>query len=489
MKHLPHVMRDRFTLFLFYTAVALLASHGSLGYDWFWDDAHLVRAFSPDELQHALTGNWDPDNIETPGYRPLTVLFDHVRATVFGESVVAHRVFMLALFAVYATLLARAGMHLGMGYWQVALAGVIIICAKNNWWNLVWITDGARVFGAVLSAIALLLGLRYAATSRIPALLLALLFATLALFTREEFLAVYPLLVLVIVAAGVIRSDPCTIRDALAPALAALRQALPVAALLLLIAIVFLGMRASLVPEATARTPQRFGGFIHLIWSAYPMGWLPSSDTLALQAIWTLMGASLLVLAALYLSWRARMRASLWILCAAVACAPGFLVWRPNLLLLPLSFVAYAVADIAGEVGRRSRPLAAWSAIIVLFLIVTSAARSIAAQESMGPDSSARLWADAQLVNSPVPLAIPEARYERMRERVSAAGITWYDEKVLDADYPALWKRQFTWGIVSWESPPRDLASILWGSSTAVDEGGPSDLEGTVRPRIGFLDP
>src|SRR5204862_1860905 len=64
-----------------------------------FDDLHLVRVFRGAELAAAWTGHWDPDGLETPGLRPLSLAFNHARAAVFGENVVGHRHFLAAPFA------------------------------------------------------------------------------------------------------------------------------------------------------------------------------------------------------------------------------------------------------------------------------------------------------------------------------------------------------------------------------------------------------
>jgi hypothetical protein len=90
-----------------FAIAALVVVWPSLGYDWHFDDLHLVRSFSATELAGTLTGSWDPDGIEEPGFRPLTTLFNHARATAFGEAVVLHRIGLIGLLAVYLTLLGR----------------------------------------------------------------------------------------------------------------------------------------------------------------------------------------------------------------------------------------------------------------------------------------------------------------------------------------------------------------------------------------------
>src|SRR5215207_2444973 len=56
----------------------------SLSYPMVYDDLHLIRNFSPQELAQVWYSPWDVDGIETPGFRPLTPLFNHARFALFG---------------------------------------------------------------------------------------------------------------------------------------------------------------------------------------------------------------------------------------------------------------------------------------------------------------------------------------------------------------------------------------------------------------------
>ena len=48
-----------------------------------WDDLHFFRKYSLHELISTWIGNWDPDDIETPSYRPLAVLYYHISYLIF----------------------------------------------------------------------------------------------------------------------------------------------------------------------------------------------------------------------------------------------------------------------------------------------------------------------------------------------------------------------------------------------------------------------
>ena len=77
-------------LYLALVLLFLAAAWPGLGAPLIWDDLHLIRPYSPSELTETWRGPWDPDGVETPGFRPLTTYFNHARASLLGEWTPAH---------------------------------------------------------------------------------------------------------------------------------------------------------------------------------------------------------------------------------------------------------------------------------------------------------------------------------------------------------------------------------------------------------------
>jgi hypothetical protein len=172
-------------IFVIFFGAGTTLTYRSLSYPWHWDDLHLVRTFSTAELASVFRGNWDVDDIENSGYRPLTVVFNHLRAAAFGECVVAHRLFDVALVAAYLALLASLAMRLRLSYGGAVLGGILAISAKNNWWNLVWICDGIHAFMELLVLLAAYFTLSAVRKFAIWKIVLATLFAGLGLLVRD----------------------------------------------------------------------------------------------------------------------------------------------------------------------------------------------------------------------------------------------------------------------------------------------------------------
>src|SRR5207237_428106 len=141
--------------FLLLAALGLALAWPALGWPMTYDDLHLVRSFSAAEIARAFAGNWDPDDMENAGLRPLFVLFDHVRYAAFGEHVAAQRVFLVSLFAGYLALLVRPLARLGIGAAEALAAGMLCLFSRFSVYHYAFLTDGAQLVQAVCFALAL----------------------------------------------------------------------------------------------------------------------------------------------------------------------------------------------------------------------------------------------------------------------------------------------------------------------------------------------
>jgi hypothetical protein len=109
---------------------------------------------------------------------------------------VAHRVFVLVLYATYVALLVPVARRFGTGAPAVLLAGIVMLAAWYGVYHYVWITDGNHVLQGLsfaTSALLLLSGIERADRVR-----LGLSVASLGsgLLVREDTLAVVPVLLL-----------------------------------------------------------------------------------------------------------------------------------------------------------------------------------------------------------------------------------------------------------------------------------------------------
>ncbi len=390
-----------------FVVVAIAVSWSSLGYYWNWDDLHLVRTYSSQELLGTLTGHWDPDHIESSGLRPMTTFFNHARAAAFGEQVLMHRLFLIALLTMYLVLLGRIAMRLGEARWAVLLAGILVITAKNSFYHFVWIADGVHVLQAMFFAGAAWLLLEHLDARGHWYGAGALALAALALGTREDSLATFPVMLLVgcFYANGV----PARLRN--------------FAICVIAIAVLFWMWRSAAIPGAAQfhlNAPAIIRFVTMVLWTVALAGQ---------QAFpWIFVAVAAAAVAGLLaLEVRDRRRATLWLLAALGTTVIGTVEARPNLLIFPVSFHALFLASVAVSLARQYRWMwmRASLALIMAWLIIVSARASAFEQLSMHPMSTDQIYRDWHFTYGPLGGAtIPSQRRDVLEAKLSRLGVT-----------------------------------------------------------------
>jgi len=82
-----------FVILILYVFWFLILGHKNLFEPFVGDDFHLIREYTSGDLLNVWFGNWDPDNIETVSYRPLSIWYYHLQSVIFGENT-----FLLSIF-------------------------------------------------------------------------------------------------------------------------------------------------------------------------------------------------------------------------------------------------------------------------------------------------------------------------------------------------------------------------------------------------------
>ena len=392
--------------FVLFFAAGLALTWHALRWPMVFDDLHLVRTFRASELASAWTGHWDPDGLETPGLRPLSLLFNHARAALCGESVAAHRVLLLALFALDLYLLVPLGARVGLGFVPAVAAGLLMLATRYTAYHLVWITDGNHLMQGLaflVSALLLLDGLPQRSWWRIAASLVAI---AAGLLVREDTLGALPALALLALAKG-----PRRLAVTCAGAVGAL-------------AIVLLAWRRAVVPAA-----QPLGldlhGFARAVAHAFdPVGvdGFDLASTLLARGWWVLLAALVVALAAT--PGRGRRWAALWAAAAVAACTPGLLNQRDDLLFFPSLFVALALATAGADLWAarpRERPLVV---LAFAWAVVGGAWTSARLAENFHPLSARAIdWNAEFLFGRYAAATIPPARRDRLATQLGALGV------------------------------------------------------------------
>jgi hypothetical protein len=388
----------------------------ALGIAWTWparawpmvfDDLHLVRTFSGAELGGVWTGHWDPDGLETPGLRPLSVAFNHARARFFGEKVIGHRHFLVGLFAIDLALLLPLGRRCGLGAAAATTAGLVMLFTRYSAYHLVWITDGNHLvqgLAFLMSALLLVYGGARSAPVRMVGSLLAI---AAGLLVREDTLGALPALALIAFATSPRR--PAAVYTA---GLGALTLAL-------------LAWRHAVVPAAQPLGLDLRGFARAVTHASDPVGVdvfdVPSAIlAYGWWAVITLTAAGV----ALARDRSAAGWARRWALAAVAACTPGLLLQRDDLLFFPSLFVALFLATAWSALWTERPRIRPAIVAAVAWSVVGGAWTGALLAENFHPTSARAIdWNTDFLYGRYAAATIPPERRARLAAQLEGLGI------------------------------------------------------------------
>jgi hypothetical protein len=326
-------------VFLLYLVVNLLLGARALSFPMVYDDLDLLRPYSADEVLGSFHGNWDPDGLQTPGFRPLSLLFNWARYEALGEHVVAHRVFLIVLFALFLTLLVPLAERLGTPRFGAVLGGLLVLCSRYSVFHYVWITDGNHMLQGFAFEAALALLLTAIETGGMRPLIGSSGALLLGLLVREDTAAVVPVFLLLGGAFALRRGK-------------GLRTLAVYAVLVGGIALGLILYRRFVVPEAWIPTPhvRKFAG--NVVRSLE----FPGDEVADLEtgiAVYAWRGAALLLVSGLVLS--RRWLPFLWLGATVVSATASLAYSRADLLFFPVAFAGLFFGS-AGEAIATARP-------------------------------------------------------------------------------------------------------------------------------------
>jgi hypothetical protein len=172
------------------TAVLLLAWSAffapTFRFPFYWDDFHLIRSYTGPEISSTFHDVIDPDKIETPGLRPCSIFLYNFQGTAFGENVVAHRVFVVALMGIFMIAAGMLLLELGLSFVQLAIVLALLVSSRVFASLALWICLSHLVMAYIWIVLTAYSFVLWAKRGRWFFFLFTLVFATLATFTREE---------------------------------------------------------------------------------------------------------------------------------------------------------------------------------------------------------------------------------------------------------------------------------------------------------------
>jgi len=394
----------------------LLSSWPSLASYWNWDDLHLVRPYTAAELAGTLVGDWDPDDIETAGFRPLTTLFNHVRAVLLGESLVAHRLFLLGLYGATLALMADLLRRLGASTSAVVAGAAFVLVAKNSYYHYVWVADGVHVLQLFLGVLALRSCREYVEAGRRRSLAAVLALFTAALLVREDSLAFVPVMAALIAGprfewANLPAMFGGTRGRRLRTGAIALGVLLPVWWLGRLAA-VSSAPNVKLEVDAIGRVLDMIVWTLSLaggadpVWPAYlalavalavAIRWLPAPDR---RLAWLLLGS------------------------AVATCLIGNVRARANLIILPGMLYGFFLGIVIVGLARRRRLARAIAGTIAIAAAAFAMRATRLEQLDLHPMSTGQIARDWQFVSGRLGAAtIPEPRRRILEPKLESLGL------------------------------------------------------------------
>jgi hypothetical protein len=372
-----------------------------------FDDLHLIRTFRATELAAAWAGHWDPDGLETPGFRPLSLAFNHVRASLFGEMVIGHRHLIAALFALDLALLLPLGRRIGLTSGAAILAGLVMLFTRYSAYHLVWITDGNHAvqgLAFVTAAILLVDGMARLSAARLSFSLLAI---AVGLLVREDTLAAVPALALIALATG------------------PRRRALAFAGGLAALTVTLLAWRRAVVPAAQPLGLDLLGlarGVAHAFDPVGVSGFDVPSAMLA-RGWWLVLVTTVagLVVSGDRNAWK---WAGSWAMAAVAACTPALLLQRDDLLFFASLFVALFLATAWSAVWHARPRLRPAVAVAAAWSICGGAWTGAILAENFHPASARAIdWNTEFLYGRYAAATIPPARRDALAAQLEALGI------------------------------------------------------------------
>jgi len=412
VKRLVEASRAGLLPFALTLAAALAIAWPTLAWPMTYDDLHLIRSFSGAELGHAFHGNWDPDDIEVSGFRPLFPLFNHVRYALFGENVVLHRLFLLTVYALTIAALATSLRRLGFRPAVVVGGGLLALASRYSVYHYAFLTDGAHVLQGALFALALAGALDWVADARRPRLAASVAALLAGLLLREDTLAVVPVVmgaalvlagrdpdprrraIVLVAAIGATCLLVWTARSLFVPRLPRVQWDLAAVAVAVARSLSLVGREGFDAPSRAVVAAGRMLPLALLVPSAWRAGRMESARTLGAAAA------------------------------AVIACTPALAVSRENLLFFPVLFAGLAYASVLAALARAGRLGGVIAAAIGLLLLAGELAISRPFQLAFHPYSATSLrWSGDFVYGVYSGATIPPRRRQDVIDRLARIGI------------------------------------------------------------------
>jgi len=394
----------------------------TFSYPFHWDDFHLIRRYTGTEIRSVFHGVVDPDKIETPGLRPVSILLYNLQGLLWGENILLHRIFVLFLMALFLFFVGILLSELGLQFFQIAIVFALFISSRVFASLVLWVCLSHLILAYIFITLTALFFVHWIKQRRTIFFVLMLLSATVATFIREES---YTLPVALPLIWLISTPDRTRWREVLAASLS-----------LLVIFAFHYWLWHFLIPNALS--PQfTFSSATRLL-RAMASSWLPGGFTMIgagdklIGFLWIGFLIALLVIF-LVASRPAPRRKVLGICClGALLSLPALGVARPFGIALPTLAFVTAVPIALGEIYRHAT-FGGWQRYAVIGFamlglalgVVGGVHRSMYVAESLRESCAVRVERDGEYLFDVLdhPATIPKSRREAGLLRLAGLGI------------------------------------------------------------------
>ena len=403
-------------------------------FPFYWDDFHLIRPYTGSELLSVFHGVGDPDKIETPGLRPVSIILYNLQGSLFGENIILQRIFMLGLMGALLCAVGILLFELGLRFVQIAIVFMLFVFSRIFASLVLWISLSHIILAYILIALTTCFFVSWTKRRHSSLFVAMLACAVAATFNREESYTlpiVLPLLWLIS-----------------SPDRAHWREVLLAALGLSVIVCFHYWLWHFLIPEALS--PRFSLSAAGQLLKAIAASWLPGGFKmigLADKLIGLSWVAFLIVLILIFLTTsRARARRQFFGVCCVgvILSLPALGVARAFGIALPtlafMTALSIAIVEVCHQVQFRQGLRYAFLATVALGLalgIGGGVRRSFYVAESLQPNCAARAERDGEFLFElfKQPATIPEVRRQAGIARLSALGIkSRQDAKTLQED-------------------------------------------------------
>ena len=412
---------------------------------YIWDDLHFFREYTPVELKNIWVGNWDPDEIETPSYRPIAILYYHFLYLIFEENTFLLRHFIIVESLILILLSSLLLNKLNFNKNSIFVFISLIIFSKIFITLVSWFTISVLTFAYIFTISSILFFLN---NKNNLFYFLSIIFSTIAIFIREELYVLPIVLFLIYFYKYEINAKNffnCLIK------------VFP----FVLIVLLHMALRKEFVPEAdhlnftmlSIKYGENFlslGGLIKALKSSFlPMGYLSSSYSTRFQSvlawIWIILIFFFITILFFKTQNSEKKFKKIFILFFIIftCCLPHLTVARSFGIYLSslfgLALISNLISAIIPFIIKKNEKLNFLYSFLIIAIVLSGIVggiyRSIEHAKSMSQYSISVIKLDALFIygykNANINVTIPQERYLSKEQHLKKLGIYdyhWGDE-------------------------------------------------------------